>query len=269
MARLSHPNVVAVHDAGAIDERVFLAMEFVDGQTLAAWLAAAPRSWREIRDVFAAAGDGLAAAHDAGLVHRDFKPENVMVARDGSRARHGLRPRRDASADAGGGDRRRPRLAGGEAPTARTIALTATGTLLGTPRYMAPEQFLRARPTRAPTSSASASRCTRRCTASALSRRIHSLALAEAVTDRQAARARAEGARARVPAPPAAARAAARSGRALPVDAELLAELRFDPAPRRRVGDLGGGRGGGAGRRRRRRAKAGHTCPARLPGGER
>ncbi len=102
IARLSHPNVVVVHDAGAIDdpvqgERVFLAMEFVEGETLAAWLAAAPRSWRAIRDVFVAAGEGLAAAHDAGLVHRDFKPQNVMVGRDGVGAGHGLRPgeRRD------------------------------------------------------------------------------------------------------------------------------------------------------------------------------
>jgi serine/threonine protein kinase len=88
IARLSHPNVVVVHDAGAIDdpvrgERVFLAMEFIEGDTLATWLAAAPRSWRAIRDVFVAAGEGLAAAHDADLVHRDFKPQNVMVSRDG------------------------------------------------------------------------------------------------------------------------------------------------------------------------------------------
>src|SRR5262249_23032528 len=88
VARLHHPNGAAVQGAGAIadparGERVFLAMEFVEGETLAAWLASAPRTWRQIRDVFVAAGEGLAAAHDAGLVHRDFKPQNVMVGRDG------------------------------------------------------------------------------------------------------------------------------------------------------------------------------------------
>ena len=87
IARLSHPNVVVVHDAGTIDDRVFLAMEFVDGETLAAWLKAKPRPWREVRDVFVAAGRGLAAAHDAGLIHRDFKPQNVMVGRDAAGAK--------------------------------------------------------------------------------------------------------------------------------------------------------------------------------------
>jgi len=145
IARLSHPNVVVVHDAGAIDERVFLAMEFVDGETLAAWLAAEPRSWRAIRDAFAAAGEGLAAAHDAGLVHRDFKPQNVMVARDGSVRVMDFGLASDASAEVGGGAGGVADALGlpaGEAPTSRTIALTATGKLLGTPLYMAPEQFL-------------------------------------------------------------------------------------------------------------------------------
>ena len=79
-----HSNVVVVHDAGTIDDRVFIAMEFVDGQTLAAWLGGKPRAWAEIRAVFLAAGRGLAAAHAARIVHRDFKPQNVMVAADGA-----------------------------------------------------------------------------------------------------------------------------------------------------------------------------------------
>src|SRR5262249_23174059 len=79
MARLAHPNVVPVHDVGTHGAQVFLAMELVRGVTLRAWLAARSRSWREIVDVFVQAGRGLAAAHDAGIVHRDFKPENVLI----------------------------------------------------------------------------------------------------------------------------------------------------------------------------------------------
>lgn len=82
MAQLSHPNVVAVYDVGTWQERVFIAMELVDGGTLKGWLAG-DRSCREILDTFIAAGRGLAAAHAAGLVHRDFKPSNVMVGHDG------------------------------------------------------------------------------------------------------------------------------------------------------------------------------------------
>src|SRR6476646_3750983 len=83
IARLQHPNVVAVHDAGMFEEQVFLAMEFVAGGTIKSWLAEKARSWREILDVFIAAGRGLAAAHAAGLVHRDFKPDNVLLDKEG------------------------------------------------------------------------------------------------------------------------------------------------------------------------------------------
>lgn len=83
MARLSHPNVVPVFDVGIADRRLFIAMELVDGWTLGDWVRSEERSWREIRDVYCLAGQGLIAAHRAGLVYRDFKPSNVMLGRDG------------------------------------------------------------------------------------------------------------------------------------------------------------------------------------------
>jgi len=155
IARLSHPNVVVVHDAGATDDgkrgnRVYLAMEFIEGQPLADWLAAEPRSWRAICEAFAAAGEGLLAAHEAGLVHRDFKPQNVMVGNDGVIRVTDFGLASDAS-EAAKGDPTPVDLARSETrPTAETLALTGTGVLLGTPLYMAPEQFL-ARPTDART----------------------------------------------------------------------------------------------------------------------
>jgi tetratricopeptide (TPR) repeat protein len=133
LARLSHPNVVSVYDVGTVDAFLFVAMELVAGKTLRAWLDDGPRSPREVLGVFAAAGAGLAAAHELGIVHRDFKPENVMVADDGSVRVLDFGLAR--SPDAAPGRPSLPQLARPVDPE-----LTAVGTVMGTPAYMAPEQ---------------------------------------------------------------------------------------------------------------------------------
>lgn len=115
MARLRHPNVVTVHDVGECDGRVFVAMELIAGITLRAWLRQTPRRWREVIELFLDAGRGLIAAHAAGIVHRDFKPDNVLVGDDG-----GVRV-----ADFG---------------LASTESDGRSGAFSGTPAYMAPEQ---------------------------------------------------------------------------------------------------------------------------------
>lgn len=133
MARLSHANVVQVYDSGAQHEELFIAMELVEGVTLRDWLRAERRSWQAIVDRFIAAAEGLAAAHAEGLVHRDFKPANVLISDEG----------RVCVADFG--------IASGDwfeespPPNHETrgmlrAQLTSTGAVLGTPRYMAPEQ---------------------------------------------------------------------------------------------------------------------------------
>jgi len=128
LAQVSHDHVIVVHDVGMHEGQVYFAMEYVPGGTLTRWQS--ERGWREIVDQYARAGRGLQAAHDAGLVHRDFKPDNVLVGDDG----------RLRVTDFG--------LVGVEvmrAPPAASelgTTLTQTGARMGTPRYMAPEQHL-------------------------------------------------------------------------------------------------------------------------------
>jgi serine/threonine protein kinase len=83
LARLTHPNVVAVHDAGMECEQVWIAMELIDGQTLGDWVQERPRRWPEVLRILTDAAAGVTAAHAVGLVHRDLKPGNVMISRDG------------------------------------------------------------------------------------------------------------------------------------------------------------------------------------------
>jgi hypothetical protein len=118
--------VVSVYDVGAVGDQVFIAMELVEGETLAAWLASAPRPASEIVRAFMAAGHGLVAAHAAGLAHGDFKPANVLVASDG-------------------------RVRVGDFGLARPIARDETvgSDLAGTPAYMAPELLAGASPSAA------------------------------------------------------------------------------------------------------------------------
>lgn len=132
LARLHHPNVVTVYDVKTQGDAVFIAMELIEGSTLAEWVQAAKRDWRQVLETFLAAGRGLAAAHGAGIVHRDVKPANVIVG-----------PDRVVVVDFGlartGTDTPDPDPLG-ETEKLLEVSVTATGERVGTPFYMSPEQ---------------------------------------------------------------------------------------------------------------------------------
>jgi tetratricopeptide (TPR) repeat protein/tRNA A-37 threonylcarbamoyl transferase component Bud32 len=136
LARLSHPNVVHVYEVGEIQGQLFLAMEFLAGPTLGAWLdVEARRGWRDTLRIFCQAGDGLAAAHAQGIIHRDFKPHNAMFGSDGwvRVLDFGLARFDEPKPPSDTHTTTRPEDSSRD--------LTISGALMGTPAYMAPEQI--------------------------------------------------------------------------------------------------------------------------------
>ena len=145
LARLSHPNVVAIYDVGTLPgDRVFIAMEHVEGETLRVW-ARRGQPWRRVIEAMRGAGAGLAAAHAVGLVHRDFKPDNVIVGRDGrvrvmdfglARLRvEGETPTTPSEPPLRNSD------LSIESRSPLSASLTIAGEVFGTPAYMAPELY--------------------------------------------------------------------------------------------------------------------------------
>jgi eukaryotic-like serine/threonine-protein kinase len=145
MARVTHPNVISVYDVGTYGAQVFVAMEFIQGTTLSDWIRQKGHTWQETLRVFREAGQGLRAAHRAGLVHRDFKPANVLVG-DGGRVcvlDFGLaRLAAEAEAEEEALTGEAPRS---EAQAGDRLALELPdkkNMIVGTPQYMPPEQYL-------------------------------------------------------------------------------------------------------------------------------
>ncbi len=138
MAKLSHRNVVAVYDVERLDDRFVLAMEYVEGMHLGEWVGRAERSWSEILAVYVEAGEGLAAAHAAGLLHRDFKPANVLISATGD-----VKVTDFGIARSDGLPERVESLSDGDADSVfvQPRALTEDGEVVGTPAFMSPEQL--------------------------------------------------------------------------------------------------------------------------------
>ncbi len=136
MARLAHANVIVVHEVGSADDRDYVAMELIDGETLADWLRREKRARAAVLDAFVAAGRGLAAAHAEGIIHRDFKPHNVLRSHKGRIVVTDFGLAREATLAAPD-----ERTAPATTTSSALSALTATGSVIGTPAYMAPEQW--------------------------------------------------------------------------------------------------------------------------------
>lgn len=144
MARVTHPNVVRIYDVGRVDGRVYITMELVRGATLGAWLEQTERPWREILECFLKAGRGLAAAHRMGLVHRDFKPANVLIGDDGRVLVADFGLARSSSGDSSGAGLASTATDRAAPLNLAALPVTLYGTVLGTPGYMSPEQLLAA-----------------------------------------------------------------------------------------------------------------------------
>ncbi|MFN0248654.1 MAG: protein kinase domain-containing protein, partial [Kofleriaceae bacterium] len=132
LAQLHHPNVVTVYEVGTHEGEVFIAMELVAGESLDRWVRRQPRTWQQIVKVLGRAGRGLAAAHAAGLVHRDVKPANVMIANDGAVKVVDFGLARGIS----------ERMSRSNLDGIALQQLALTGKVVGTPAYCAPEQLV-------------------------------------------------------------------------------------------------------------------------------
>jgi eukaryotic-like serine/threonine-protein kinase len=139
LARLNDPHVVAVHDIGTFADQVFISMEFVDGGTVTQWLKL-QRPWRDVLALYLLAARGLAAAHRAGLVHRDFKPDNVLVGKDGRPRVTDFGLARDLGRSDGPDAQSPSSSSSSSSPSPGALPLTQDGAVIGTPAYMAPEQ---------------------------------------------------------------------------------------------------------------------------------